>query len=113
MWADRGQVFRLEHFGSYRRGDATQLGQRGLCGQLQRRQQPSRTAGHKAQLTPCDGVRVGIEAAVRQGWEGYISDADAFVGMGGFGASAPADELYEYFGITAEAVVAKVRERIK
>ena len=60
-----------------------------------------------------DGVRVGIEAAVRQGWEGYISDADAFVGMGGCGASAPADELYEYFGITAEAVVAKVRERIK
>jgi transketolase len=69
-------------------------------------------AGYRASVLGADCVRVGIEAAIRQGWEGYISDADAFVGMTGFGASAPADELYAHFGITAEAVAAKVRERI-
>ena len=57
-------------------------------------------------------VRVAIEAAVRQGWDRFIGPDDAFVGMNGFGASAPADKLYEHFGITAEAVVAAVRERI-
>ena len=48
--------------------------------------------------------RVGVEAAVRQGWEMFLDRNDAFVGMTGFGASAPAGELYEFFGITAEAV---------
>ncbi len=49
-------------------------------------------------------VRVGIEAAVRQGWDAIIGSDGAFVGMTGFGASAPYKELYKHFGITAEAV---------
>lgn len=49
--------------------------------------------------------RIGIEAAVRQGWELMLRSEDAFVGMTGFGASAPAEALYEHFGITAKAVV--------
>jgi transketolase len=69
-------------------------------------------ADYRAGVLGEDGVRVGVEAAVRQGWEQYISDADAFVGMRGFGASAPGNALHAHFGITAEAVAAKVKERI-
>ncbi|MDH3196145.1 MAG: transketolase [Hyphomicrobiales bacterium] len=50
-------------------------------------------------------VRIGIEAAIRQGWDQIIGDDGLFVGMTGFGASAPYRELYEHFGITADAVV--------
>ena len=61
-------------------------------------------------------VRVGIEAAVRAGgWDRWLlgerarPGRSAFVGMEGFGASAPAERLYQEFGITAEAVDEKVR----
>jgi len=47
---------------------------------------------------------VAVEAAVRFGWDRYIGRAGGFVGMTGFGASAPAADLYKHFGITAEAV---------
>jgi transketolase len=56
--------------------------------------------------------RVAVEAAARLGWDRYLGLAGGFVGMTGFGASAPAPQLYETFGITAEAVVAAVRERL-
>ncbi|MEI8241485.1 MAG: transketolase C-terminal domain-containing protein, partial [Actinomycetota bacterium] len=48
--------------------------------------------------------RVAVEAATRFGWDRWLDPRDRFVGMNGFGASAPAEELYEYFGITATAV---------
>lgn len=48
--------------------------------------------------------RVGVEAAIRQGWDGMLRHSDGFVGMTGFGASAPAPALYQHFGITAAAV---------
>ncbi len=48
--------------------------------------------------------RVGIEAAIRQGWEIMLRPEDVFIGMTGFGASAPASALYDHFGITAAAV---------
>ena len=57
-------------------------------------------------------VRIAIEAAVRQGWDRYIGHDGGFVGMSSFGASAPAGDLYKHFGITAEAVVAAVKERL-
>lgn len=47
-------------------------------------------------------VRVGIEAAVRQGWDAIIGSDAEFIGMTDFGASAPAKDLYRHFGITAE-----------
>jgi transketolase len=50
-------------------------------------------------------VKVAIEAAVRWGWDAVIGPNGAFVGMHGFGASAPAKDLYKHFGITAEAAV--------
>jgi transketolase len=49
-------------------------------------------------------VRVGVEAAIRQGWDAIIGSDGAFVGMTGFGASAPAKDLYRHFGITPERV---------
>jgi transketolase len=48
--------------------------------------------------------RVGVEAAIEGDWARWLGDGGEFVGMTGFGASAPADELYRAFGITAEAV---------
>jgi len=50
--------------------------------------------------------RVAVEAAARLGWDRWIGERGAFVGMAGFGASAPAADLYKHFGITAEAVAA-------
>ena len=52
-----------------------------------------------------DTVRIGIEAAVAMGWDRYLGPDGGFVGMTGFGASAPAKDLFKHFGITAEAVV--------
>ena len=49
--------------------------------------------------------RVGIEAAVRQGWERWLGEHGAFVGMDGFGASAPATKLYEHFAITTDRII--------
>ncbi len=56
--------------------------------------------------------RVGIEAAVRQGWDAIIGNDGIFVGMSGFGASGPYEELYRHFGITAQAVVEAVTARL-
>ncbi|GKY86240.1 transketolase [Sinisalibacter aestuarii] len=56
--------------------------------------------------------RIGVEAAIRQSWGGLLRPDDAFVGMTGFGASAPAGALYEHFGITAEAVMAAAKTLI-
>jgi transketolase len=50
--------------------------------------------------------RIGVEAAVRLGWDRWLGERSAFIGMNGFGASGPAPELYKHFGITPEAVVA-------
>jgi transketolase len=50
-------------------------------------------------------VNVAVEAGIYQGWDAIIGSVGAFVGMSGFGASAPYKELYRYFGLTAEKVV--------
>ncbi|WP_417523974.1 transketolase [Marinovum sp.] len=71
---------------------------------------------YRKRVLPGGPVRVGIEAGLRAGgWDRWLlgergreAKAD-FVGMDSFGASAPAEELYEHFGITADAVVAKVK----
>ena len=56
--------------------------------------------------------RVGVEAAIEGGWARWIGDAGEFVGMTGFGASAPANVLYRQFGITPEAVAAVAKRCI-
>lgn len=57
--------------------------------------------------------RVAVEAAAPFGWTRYVASEDEVVGMRGFGASAPAPVLYEHFGITAAAVAAKLRDRLR
>lgn len=52
-------------------------------------------------------ARVGVEAAMQFGWDRYLGERGAFVGMTGFGASGPAEALYEKFGITPAAIVDK------
>ena len=49
-------------------------------------------------------VKIGVEAAVRQGWDAIIGSDGVFVGMNSFGASAPYKDLYKHFGVTPEAV---------
>jgi transketolase len=58
-------------------------------------------------LPPEVKVRIAIEAGVVQGWERYLGDRGAFVGMDRFGASAPYKRLYQEFGLTADRVVEK------
>ncbi|MFL5079865.1 MAG: transketolase [Microvirga sp.] len=57
-------------------------------------------------------VKIGVEAAVRQGWDAIIGADGAFVGMTGFGASGPYKELYKHFGITAEKVAEAALSRL-
>jgi transketolase len=57
--------------------------------------------------------RVAVEAAVRLGWDRWLGERGAFIGMTGFGASGPAAELYKHFGVTAEAVAEATRTLVK
>ncbi len=56
--------------------------------------------------------RVAVEAAVELGWEKWLGPRGAFIGMRGFGASAPAQDLYKHFGITAGAVAGAARDLV-
>ena len=69
-------------------------------------------AAYRASVIGRGTIRVAVEAAIKQGWEGFIGEDGAFIGMTGFGASAPAEVLYDKFGITADAVVAAVKARL-
>jgi len=55
--------------------------------------------------------RIGVEAASGYGWDRWIGPRGIFIGMTGFGASAPAEVLYEHFGITEAAIVAAVKKK--
>jgi transketolase len=57
-------------------------------------------------------VKIAIEAAVRFGWDAIIGPDGAFIGMHGFGASAPVKDLFRHFGITAEAAVEAAQKRL-
>ena len=57
-------------------------------------------------------VNVAVEAGIRQGWDAIIGSAGAFVGMTGFGASAPYKDLYQHFGLTAEKVAEAALARL-
>jgi transketolase len=53
--------------------------------------------------------RVGVEVAVEFGWERWLGPSSAFIGMNGFGASAPGEALFPHFGITPERVAEAAR----
>ncbi len=69
-------------------------------------------AAYRAEVIGPSTVRVGVEAAVKLGWERWIGEGGGFVGMMGFGASGPGPELFRHFGITAEAVAEAVITRL-
>jgi transketolase len=69
-------------------------------------------AAYRASVVGSGTVKVAIEAGIRQGWDEIIGSDGAFVGMTGFGASAPIEDLYKHFGITADAVVAAVEGKL-
>lgn len=60
-------------------------------------------------LPPSVSARVAVEAGIRQGWDRYLGLTGAFVGMHGFGKSAPFQQVYQHLGITVEQVVAEVK----
>ncbi|MCF6221608.1 MAG: transketolase [Robiginitomaculum sp.] len=74
------------------------------CWELFERQEDS----YKAEVLGT-APRLAVEAAVGFGWERYTNNTNNFIGMSGFGASAPATALFEHFGITAQALETKVR----
>ncbi|HZP68627.1 MAG TPA: transketolase [Pseudolabrys sp.] len=61
--------------------------------------------GYRRAIIGNSQIRIGVEAAVREGWDAIIGSDGIFIGMNSFGASAPYKELYKKFGITAEAIV--------
>jgi transketolase len=70
-------------------------------------------AGYRETVLPAGIPRVAVEAGVSDFWRKYVGLEGAVVGIDRFGESAPADQLYEYFGITSEAVVAAVEKTLK
>jgi transketolase len=63
-------------------------------------------ANYRASVMGDASVNIGCEAAIRMGWDEIIGSDGIFVGMTGFGASAPYKDLYRHFRITTEAIVA-------
>jgi transketolase len=70
------------------------------------------SADYQASTIGKAGVKVAIEAGIRQGWDRFIGTDGIFVGMTGFGASGTIEQLYPHFGITAEATAKAVEARL-
>lgn len=73
-------------------------------------QQPE---SYRAAVLGADVLKVAIEAASPLGWEKYVGQNGVIIGIEGFGASGPCEQLYEHFGITAAAVVKAVQARVQ
>ena len=81
------------------------------CWEMFQRQDPR----YRSRILPRGPIRVAVEAAAPFGWDRWLSGQggserkSGFVGVEGFGASAPGSHLFEHFGVTAESVVSKVK----
>ncbi len=69
-------------------------------------------AAYRADLLPDDALLVSIEAGTTFGWERYTGRDGLRFGIDGFGASGPAPDLYAHFGLTADAIVPQILERL-
>jgi transketolase len=69
-------------------------------------------AGYIADLLPDGVLKVSIEAGVTAGWEAITGPNGLRFGIDRFGASGPADQLYKYFGLTADNIVPKIQEKL-
>ena len=67
---------------------------------------------YRDSVLPAALPKVAVEAAARYGWDAWIGPEGGFVGMTGFGASAPIAALYAHFGITSDAVVKEMLARV-
>ena len=67
---------------------------------------------YRASVVGTAPVRIGVEAAIRQGWDALIGEHGGFVGMTNFGESAPVAKLYQHFKITPEAVLEQALQRL-
>lgn len=72
----------------------------------------AQNAEYRASVLPEGLAKVAVEAASPLGWDRYIGPRGAFIGMRGFGASAPYQDLYRHFGITPEAVAAAAKAQL-
>src|SRR5690606_24540445 len=70
-------------------------------------------AAYKAEVLPARLPLVAVEAGVTDGWYKYVGLEGRVIGLDRFGESAPAGELFKYFGITAEAVAEAVKSLLK
>ncbi|QFT77715.1 transketolase [Erythrobacter sp. THAF29] len=67
---------------------------------------------YKADILPAGALKVSIEAGSTLGWERYTGNDGLNIGLDRFGASAPASDLFEYFGFTADAIVPKIQNKL-
>ncbi len=70
------------------------------------------SAEYQASIIGTAPAKIAVEAAVRMGWDRFIGTDGGFVGMSGFGASAPYKDLYNHFGITPDAVVGLAKKTL-
>ena len=68
---------------------------------------------YRAETIPADSLRVSIEAGTTFGWERYTGEGGLNIGLDRFGASAPAQDLFDKFGFTADAIVPQIMNKIK
>jgi transketolase len=68
-------------------------------------------AAYRAELLPADALKVSIEAGVTLGWQKYVGDG-LTIGLDRFGASAPAEVLFEHFGFSVEKIVPQIVDRL-
>jgi len=69
-------------------------------------------ADYRADVLPANVLKVSVEAGVTLGWQRYVGDGGITIGLDRFGASAPAEQLYAEFGITAPAIAAQIRQKL-
>ena len=69
------------------------------------------SAAYRADLLPADVLKVSIEAGVTLGWQKYVGEG-LTIGIDSFGASAPADVLFDHFGLTVAKITPRILERL-
>ena len=69
-------------------------------------------ADYRADVLPAGVLKVSIEAGVTLGWQKYVGDG-LTIGIDQFGASAPAEVLFDHFGFSVDKIVPRIVERLK
>ncbi|WP_370034056.1 transketolase [Qipengyuania mesophila] len=69
-------------------------------------------AAYRAEMLPSDALKVSVEAGTTFGWERYVGSDGLTIGIDRFGASAPAEDLYRKFGLTADAIVPQIMNKL-